>query len=53
MEDKQYQIDLLTAMNERLMSSEHVYKLACEFSGAAYLYFDLKNDHRVELFGNW
>lgn len=53
MEDKQYQIDLLTAMNERLMSSEHVYKLACEFSGAAYLYFDLKNDHRVELFGDW
>ena len=53
MEDKQYQIDLLTAMNERLMNSEHVYKLACEFSGAAYLYVDLKNNHRVELFGDW
>ena len=53
MEDKQYQIDLLTAMNERLMNSEHVYKLACEFSGAAYIYYDLKNERRVELFGAW
>lgn len=53
MEDKQYQIDLLTAMNERLMNSEHVYRLACEFNGAAYIYFDLKNERRVELFGAW
>lgn len=53
MEDKQYQIDLLTAMNERLMNSEHVFKLACEFSGAAYIYFDLKTNRRPELFGNW
>jgi len=53
MEDKQYQIDLLTAMNERLMNSEHVYRLACEFSGAAYIYFDLKNRRRVEMFGDW
>ena len=53
MEDKQYQIDLLTAMNERLMNSEHVYRLACEFSGAAYIYYDLKNQKRVELFGAW
>ncbi|MDO4188635.1 MAG: diguanylate cyclase, partial [Lachnospiraceae bacterium] len=53
MEDKQYQIDLLTAMNERLMNSEHVYKLACEFSGAAYIYYDLKNTNHVELFGAW
>lgn len=52
MEDKQYQIDLLTAMNEKLMSSEHMYRLACEFSGAAYIYFDLKND-KTELFGAW
>ena len=40
-------------MNERLMNSEHVYRLACEFTGAAYIYFDLKNDKRVELFGAW
>lgn len=53
MKDEQYQIDLLTAMNERLMNSEHVYKLACEFSGAAYIYYDLKNERRVELFGAW
>ena len=53
MEDKQYQIDLLTAMNERLMDSEHVYKLACEFSGAAYIYFDLRSAKRIELFGAW
>lgn len=53
MEDKQYQIDLLTAMNERLMDSEHVYKLACEFSGAAYIYFDLKNDRHIELLGDF
>lgn len=53
MEDKQYQIDLLTAMNERLMNSEHIYKFACEFSGAAYIYHDLKNERKIELFGNW
>lgn len=53
MEDKQYQIDLLTAMNERLMNSEHVYKLACESNGLAYLYFDLKAQRRVEVFGAW
>lgn len=53
MEDKQYQIDLLTAMNERLMDSEHIYKLACEFSGAAYIYFDLKDDRHIELLGDW
>ena len=53
MEDKQYQIDLLTAMNERLMDSEHVYRLACEFSGAAYIYFDLKDERHVELLGDW
>ena len=53
MEDKQYQIDLLTAMNERLMNSEHVFRLACESSGAAYLFFDMKNKRRVELFGAW
>jgi len=53
MEDKQYQIDLLTAMNERLMNSEHAYKLACEFTGAAYIYYDLRKEKRVELFGAW
>lgn len=53
MDDTKYQIDLLTAMNEKLMNSEHIYRLASEFSGNSYIYYDLKGNKHIELFGNW
>ena len=53
MEDLKYQIDLLTAMNEKLMNSEHIYRLASEFSGNSFIYYDLKGNKHTELFGNW
>lgn len=53
MDDLQYQIDLLTAMNERLMNSEKIYRHIAEYSGNLYVYFDLKDNHKVELIGPW
>lgn len=53
MDDANYQINLLTAMNEKLMSSEHIYRLACENSGKYFIYYDLKNENRAELIGDW
>jgi len=53
MEDLKYQIDLLTAMNEKLMGNERVYRAVAEFSGNLYIYRDLKRDETVELVGPW
>lgn len=53
MEDLKYQIDLLTAMNEKLMGNERVYRAVAEFSGNVYIYRDLKRDDTVELVGPW
>lgn len=53
MEDLRYQIDLLTAMNEKLMNSEHIYRLCSEFSGSYFIYYNLKNEKHTELIGNW
>ena len=43
MEDLKYQIDLLTALNERLMASEHIYRAISEFSGYCYIYKDYRD----------
>lgn len=54
MEDLQYQLDLLTAMNEKLMNNEKIYRHIAEYSGNLYVYFDLKNPNsKVELIGKW
>lgn len=52
MDDLKYQIDLLTALNERLMASEHIFRSISEFSGYVYIYKDLKNNS-AELVGPW
>lgn len=52
MDDLKYQIDLLTALNERLMMSEHIYKSVADFSGYLYIYKDYKNQ-TAELVGPW
>lgn len=53
MEDTNYQIDLLTALNEKLMNSERIYRHIAEYSGNLYVYFDLRNNGKVELIGPW
>ncbi|MBO4902580.1 MAG: EAL domain-containing protein [Lachnospiraceae bacterium] len=52
MEDLKYQIDLLTAMNERLMASEHIYRAISEFNGYLYIYKDYRTQ-TAELIGPW
>lgn len=52
MDDLKYQVDLLKALNEKLMASEHIYRTVSEFSGLLYVYKDYRNQ-RVELIGPW
>lgn len=54
MEDLKYQIDLLTALNERLLNSEKMYRHIAECSGNLFMYFDYRSSHvKVELVGPW
>lgn len=54
MEDLKYQIDLLTALNERLLNSEKMYRHISECSGNLFMYFDYRSAHvKVELVGPW
>ncbi len=53
MDDLKYQIDLLTAMNEKLLNSERIYRLVSEFSGNVFVYIDYRKNSNVELVGSW
>lgn len=54
MEDLKYQVDLLTALNEKLMNSERIYRQIAEFSGNIYLYFNYRNGNtKVDFIGPW
>lgn len=53
MDDLKYQIDLMTAMNEKLMQSEHIYRAVAEFSGNLYIFKDCKRDLGSKLVGPW
>ena len=54
MEDLKYQIDLLTALNERLLNSEKMYRHIAECSGTLFIYFDYKcTPVKVDLVGPW
>ena len=54
MDDSKYQIDLLTALNERLMSSEKMYRHIAECTGNLFMHFDYKSSPaRVDLIGPW
>ncbi len=52
MDDLHYQVDLLTAMNKKLSDSEKMYRMVCDMSACAYLYYTYK-DGRVASLGNW
>lgn len=54
MNDSKYQIDLLTALNERLMNSEKMYRHIAECTGNLFVYFDFKiTPARVSFIGPW
>ena len=52
MDDLKYQLDLMKALNEKLMSSEHIYRSVAEFSGNVFIYMDFKNEI-TQLIGPW
>lgn len=52
MEELRYQVDLLTAMNQKLNKSERMYHLVCDVQGGAFLYI-LADADQVEMLGNW
>lgn len=52
MDDLRYQIDLLTALNQKLNAKERMYKLLAETSHRGFLYINYENDS-VETIGRW
>ncbi len=52
MSEMSYQVGQLTAMNNRLVSDETMYKMICESSADAFVYFDYPQKSIVHL-GNW
>ena len=52
MSEMSYQLSQLTALNNRLQSDEAMYKMICESSADAFVYFDYAQKSIVHL-GNW
>lgn len=42
MDEMRYQIDLLTAMNQKLTSDENMYKAIVDTSSCAFLFYDFE-----------
>ena len=47
-----YQLELLQAMNQKLSEKERMYRLVCESSDAAYIYYSFAKKEFSTL-GNW
>ena len=52
MNETNYQISLLTAMNNRLIKEESMYQMICDTSSDAYLYYHFAENRTVQV-GNW
>ena len=52
MDELRYQVDLLSAMNQRLTNDENMYRLICNTSNNAFLYVNFKENY-VRTLGNW
>lgn len=52
MDELRYQIDLLKAMNQKMSGREKMFRLACDTSNDAFLYYDFEKNELVT-FGNW
>lgn len=57
MDELNYKIDLLTAMNRKLESSESMYRFICETSASAFLFFDYasgrEQGYDIRTLGEW
>ena len=47
-----YQVDLLTAMNQKLSVQEKMYRLVCDTSYNAYLYYSFEKSE-IHMLGKW
>ena len=52
MDELRYQVDLLSAMNQRLTNDEKMYRLICNTSSNAFLYVNLV-ENTVKTIANW
>lgn len=52
MDEMRYQLDLLKAMNQKLGDAERMYRLICDTSNNAFLYFSFKTG-QVKMLGLW
>ena len=52
MDELRYQVDLLNAMNQRIQADERMYRLICDSSSNAVLYFNIEK-RTIRMLGNW
>ena len=52
MNELRYQVDLLTAKNQKLSVQEKMYRLVCETSYNAFLYYSFEKSE-IRLLGKW
>ncbi|MGN0403137.1 MAG: putative bifunctional diguanylate cyclase/phosphodiesterase [Acetatifactor sp.] len=52
MNELQYQVDLLKAMNQKLTEKERMHAMAFQATEGVFLYYSFEKDH-VETMGNW
>lgn len=52
MDELRYQIDLLKAMNQKMSGREKMFRLACDTSNNAFLYYDYEKNSLIT-FGSW
>lgn len=52
MNETDYQLDLLKAMNQRLSAKEKMYKMICDASDCAYLYYSFEKGEIITM-GRW
>lgn len=52
MDELRYQVDLLSAMNQRISKDEKMLRLICETSNNAFLYVDFEEDY-IKTLANW
>lgn len=52
MDDLRYQVDLLSAMNQKLEKDERMLRLICETSSSAFLYYNYE-ENSIKTIANW
>lgn len=52
MDELQYQLDLLNAMNQKLSSDEKMFRMICSTSNGAFLYYNFE-ENTVRTLANW